>query len=137
MKPIKFLKGTLGTLIQSGTTTVNGTTGVANAWTANLTAINPQAHNDSTTPRPMTYNGLDINVGDWIVSTGEENSKQATMIQMLKRAEGASISQICEATGWQAHSVRGAFSAAFKKKLGLTITSIKSESGSRVYKLTV
>ena len=80
MKPIKFLKGTLGTLIQSGTTTVNGTTGVANAWTANLTAINPQAHNDSTTPRPMTYNGLDINVGDWIVSTGEGKCLKITAI---------------------------------------------------------
>ena len=32
-----------------------------------------------------------------------ENSKQATVIQMLQRPEGATINQICEATGWQAH----------------------------------
>jgi hypothetical protein len=48
-----------------------------------------------------------------------ENSKQATVIQMLQRPEGATISQICAATGWQAHTVRGTFAGAFKKKLGL------------------
>lgn len=62
-----------------------------------------------------------------------ENSKQATMIQMLQRPEGATIRQICEATGWQAHTVRGTFAGAFKKKLGLTITSEKPEGGERVY----
>ena len=32
-----------------------------------------------------------------------ETSKQATVINMLKRTEGATIDQICEATGWQPH----------------------------------
>ena len=32
-----------------------------------------------------------------------ENSKQATVIQMLRRPEGATVCQICQATGWQAH----------------------------------
>ncbi len=32
-----------------------------------------------------------------------DNSKQAQVIAMLKRAEGATITQICEATGWQSH----------------------------------
>ena len=32
-----------------------------------------------------------------------ENSKQATVIAMLKRPEGATVDQICEATGWQPH----------------------------------
>ena len=32
-----------------------------------------------------------------------ENSKQAAVIQMLQRPEGATINQICAATGWQAH----------------------------------
>ncbi|NBR88132.1 MAG: DUF3489 domain-containing protein [Verrucomicrobia bacterium] len=32
-----------------------------------------------------------------------ETSKQATVIAMLKRTEGATIDQICEATGWQPH----------------------------------
>jgi hypothetical protein len=64
-----------------------------------------------------------------------ENSKQAMVIQMLQRPEGATISQICEATGWQAHTVRGTFAGAFKKKLGLTITSEKPEGGERIYRV--
>ena len=64
-----------------------------------------------------------------------ENSKQAQVIAMLKRPEGATIKQICDATEWQAHTVRGTFAGAFKKKLGLTIASDKVEGGGRIYRL--
>ena len=64
-----------------------------------------------------------------------ENSKQAEIIRMLQRSEGATIRQICDATGWQQHTVRGTFAGAFKKKLGLTITSDKSQGGERVYRI--
>ncbi len=62
-----------------------------------------------------------------------DNSKQAQVIAMLKRPEGATINQICEATGWQPHTVRGTFAGTFKKKLGLDITSSKEAGGERVY----
>ena len=64
-----------------------------------------------------------------------DNSKQAQVIAMLKRPEGATIEQICEATQWQAHTVRGTFAGAFKKKLGLEITSTKEAGGQRVYRV--
>jgi hypothetical protein len=64
-----------------------------------------------------------------------ENSKQAAVIQMLQRPEGATINQICAATGWRAHTVRGTFAGAFKKKLGLTITSEKPDGGERIYRV--
>ena len=64
-----------------------------------------------------------------------ENSKQAQVIAMLRRPEGATVRQICELTGWQAHTVRGTFANAFKKKLGLTITSDKPEGGERIYRI--
>ena len=64
-----------------------------------------------------------------------DNSKQAQVIAMLRRPEGTTIAQICEATGWQQHTVRGTFAGAFKKKLGLSITSEKPEGGERVYKI--
>ena len=64
-----------------------------------------------------------------------ENSKQATVIQMLQRPEGATVRQICDATGWQAHTVRGTFAGAFKKKLGLTISSEKPDGGERIYRV--
>jgi Protein of unknown function (DUF3489) len=62
-----------------------------------------------------------------------DNTKQATVIAMLRRPEGATIQQIVAVTGWQAHTVRGTFAGAFKKKLGLAITSTKPEDGERVY----
>ena len=64
-----------------------------------------------------------------------ENSKQAQVIALLKRPEGATITQICEATGWQSHTVRGAFAGSLKKKLGLTIVSVKDENTERVYRI--
>ena len=64
-----------------------------------------------------------------------DNSKQATVIQMLQRPEGATIQQIMDATGWQAHTVRGTFAGAFKKKLGLNLTSDKADGGERTYRI--
>ncbi len=52
--------------------------------------------------------------------TPRTGTKQAQMIEMLKRPEGATVEQIAEATGWQDHTIRGAISGALKKKLGLT-----------------
>jgi hypothetical protein len=66
-------------------------------------------------------------------SHSRDNSKQARVIAMLKRPEGATIHQICDLTGWQSHTARGFFATALKKKLGLTITSEKPERGERVY----
>ena len=64
-----------------------------------------------------------------------DNSKQAQVIAMLKRPDGATVAQICEATGWQQHTVRGTFAGAFKKKLGLDINSTKEAGGERVYRI--
>ncbi len=62
-------------------------------------------------------------------------TKQALMIDLLKRKKGATIEEIVEATGWQAHSVRGAISGALKKKLGLAVTSEKVQARGRVYRI--
>ncbi len=62
-------------------------------------------------------------------------SKQATVIEMLKHPGGTTIAQVCEATGWLPHTVRGTFAGAIKKKLGLPITSEKPEGGERVYRI--
>jgi hypothetical protein len=65
--------------------------------------------------------------------TPREGTKQATMIAMLERKNGATIAEIVEATGWQPHTVRGAFAGALKKKRGLNIVSEKDEKRGRVY----
>ena len=63
------------------------------------------------------------------------NSKQAQVLAMLRRPEGATLAQICACTGWQQHTVRGTFAGAFKKKLGLDITSTKDQGAERVYRI--
>ena len=45
-----------------------------------------------------------------------ESSKEAMLIEMLRRPEGATIAQIMAATGWQAHTCRGAFAGALEKE---------------------
>jgi hypothetical protein len=64
-----------------------------------------------------------------------EGSKQAQLIGMLKRPEGASIEEIVAAFGWQAHTVRGAIAGALKKKLGFDVTSEKVDGRGRVYRI--
>lgn len=64
-----------------------------------------------------------------------EGTKEAMLIAMLRRPEGATIAQVIEATGWQPHTVRGAISGALKKKRGLEIASERGESGELVYRI--
>lgn len=61
-------------------------------------------------------------------------TKTATVTSMLRSPDGASIEEMTEATGWQAHSVRGFLSGMLKKKLGLTVTSEKRD-GVRRYRI--
>jgi hypothetical protein len=58
--------------------------------------------------------------------TPRAGTKQAHMIEMLKRPEGATVEQIAKATGWQHHTVRGAIAGALKKKLGLTVEATRT-----------
>lgn len=62
-------------------------------------------------------------------------TKQAQIIALLQRPEGASISEIVEATGWLPHSARGLISGGLKKKLGLPIISQKLDQRGTVYRL--
>ncbi len=66
-----------------------------------------------------------------------QGTKQALLIDLLKRKRGATIDDIVDATGWQPHSVRGAISGSLKKKLGLAVTSEKVEGRGRVYRIVV
>jgi hypothetical protein len=64
----------------------------------------------------------------------EPKGKLAALTGLLLRPQGATLAAMQEATGWQAHSVRGAISGSLKKKLGLDVTSEKVE-GVRTYRI--
>ena len=58
-------------------------------------------------------------------------TKLDQIVAMLSRPEGASLAELVAATGWQAHSVRGALAGSLKRR-GFAIRSEK-EDGTRRY----
>ncbi len=69
------------------------------------------------------------------VRTSRADTKQAKLVAMLRRPDGASLDEIVAVTGWQKHTVRGAIAGALKKKLGLAITSGKAPTRGTVYRI--
>jgi hypothetical protein len=64
-----------------------------------------------------------------------DGTKQALLVGMLTRPEGATIAEIADATGWRHHTIRGAIAGALKKKLGIAISSEKDETRGRIYRV--
>lgn len=67
--------------------------------------------------------------------TQRAGTKQAQVVAMLQRPEGATIAEIVEATSWQAHSARGAISGVLKKKLGFVVGWTKEDGRGSVYRI--
>ena len=57
------------------------------------------------------------------------------IIELMQRKGGATLSEMQKATDWQAHSVRGFLSGIVRKKMGLTVVSVKPEDGERTYSI--
>lgn len=65
--------------------------------------------------------------------TRNKTSRVDTILTLLARADGASIAELMDATGWQAHSLRGAMAGALRKK-GHVVISERID-GVRRYRL--
>jgi len=63
------------------------------------------------------------------------SSKSDAVLKKLRSARGVTVAQIMEATGWQAHSVRGFLSAVVRKKHGLSLSSEIGKDGQRRYRV--
>lgn len=57
-------------------------------------------------------------------------TKLDRLIQLLQQPDGATMPEMIAATGWQAHSIRGAIAGALRKK-GHAVSSQKVEDGRR------
>jgi len=64
-----------------------------------------------------------------------DGSKKAEVLELMRRAKGATLAEIVKATGWQAHTVRGFVSGTLTKKLGLKVESFRSDAKERTYRL--
>ena len=64
-----------------------------------------------------------------------KGNKTELVLKKLRSAKGTTISAVMEVTGWQAHSVRGFFSAVVRKKLGLKLVSEPGKDGVRRYRI--
>jgi hypothetical protein len=66
-------------------------------------------------------------------NSARQGSKTEKVLDLLKQAGGVTLKELMKATGWQPHSVRGFLSGTVGKKMGLAVTSAKSEDGQRSY----
>jgi len=88
----------------------------------------------SAKPRSGTKTRSRVKRAKPIVRYNTRASKQAAVVALLNRPQGATIAAIIEATGWQSHSVRGFLAGVVRKKLGLTLQSDKTD-GERIYRV--
>ena len=64
------------------------------------------------------------------VPAAAKPTRKGTIVELIERKGGATLAEIMEATGWQAHSVRGTLSTLGKT---MKIESAKNEEGARIY----
>ena len=68
-------------------------------------------------------------------SSARPGTKSATLLGLLKSKRGATLAEMMDATGWQAHSVRGFLAGSLRKRHGLTAKSECRDGEDRRYRI--
>ena len=108
-------------------------TAVTRIWKA-IQALTPAPAQQAAPVAPKKAKATKQATAKDAAPTAREGSKKAIVLELIRRADGASLKEIMEATAWQAHSVRGFISGALGKKMGLTVESFKRTDGERAYR---
>jgi hypothetical protein len=61
-------------------------------------------------------------------------TKQALVVSLLKREQGATLADLVEATSWLPHTTRAALTGLRKK--GFAVGKIRAEDGTTIYRLS-
>jgi hypothetical protein len=109
-------------------------TAVARIWKA-VQALTPASAPQAADVAPKAKRPSNETKAEDAAPRAREGSKKAIVLELLRRLEGATLTDIMAATGWQAHSVRGFLSGALGKKMGLTVESLKTSEGARAYRI--
>ncbi|MGA7412224.1 MAG: DUF3489 domain-containing protein [Bryobacteraceae bacterium] len=102
--------------------------------TATATPVAPQTPDVATEEAPATKKTTTRKGATKAPKPPRESSKTAQVVAMLRRPEGATLSEIMTTMQWQRHTVRG-FMAGSMKKAGYTVESFKPEGGERTYRI--
>jgi hypothetical protein len=81
--------------------------------------------------------GFRVVWGEKTAKASRAGTKHASVVELLQRPEGATISEIQAATGWLPHTARGWIAGTAKRKLGLAVVAEKVDGRGRVYRATV
>lgn len=91
----------------------------------------PRAAKVSVPSRPSTSSAIQ----PLPLPTLRPGSKQSQLLEIL--GTGATMAQMMELTGWQAHTLRATLSAVFRKRLKLNIEGVTpSGESTRIYRIT-
>ncbi|SDH03965.1 DUF3489 domain-containing protein [Propionivibrio dicarboxylicus] len=94
----------------------------------------PSPKQKATVSRKKVVKSTSASPSSTIPLLGTPGSKQSRLLALLQSSNGATLAQMADTTGWQAHSIRGCISAVFRKRLGLNVQCSPSDTG-RVYRI--
>jgi hypothetical protein len=87
-------------------------------------------------PRPRKENAILETLKPVISApSARPGTKSATLLSLLKSKRGATLAEMMDATGWQAHSVRGFLAGSLRKRHGLTAKSECRDGEDRRYRI--